>query len=245
MPRRLRGRARGAADRPLQTLCDPRLNARQSLDLAFRLAELQRGATQGASRGLQRLAIVGTGLIGASVGLAARRAGVERVAGYDADPERARRRRRARRRGRAGRAASTTPWRTPSSPSSRRRSRTLPAQVGGGAGRGRRRRPPSPTSARRRPRVVRGRRRTASASSAATRSAARRRAAPENASERALPGRDVVPDAGGGDRPRALPAPARLRGLARRGAGRDRPRRARPARRADEPPAARARERRR
>jgi 3-deoxy-D-arabino-heptulosonate 7-phosphate (DAHP) synthase class II len=24
------------------TLCDPRLNARQSLDLAFRLAELQR-----------------------------------------------------------------------------------------------------------------------------------------------------------------------------------------------------------
>ncbi|HXV33257.1 MAG TPA: prephenate dehydrogenase/arogenate dehydrogenase family protein [Gaiellaceae bacterium] len=36
---------------------------------------------------LDRLAIVGTGLIGASVGLAAKRAGVERVAGYDADPE--------------------------------------------------------------------------------------------------------------------------------------------------------------
>ncbi|MEX0816563.1 MAG: prephenate dehydrogenase/arogenate dehydrogenase family protein [Gaiellales bacterium] len=34
-----------------------------------------------------RLAIVGTGLIGASVGLAARRAGVERVLGWDADPE--------------------------------------------------------------------------------------------------------------------------------------------------------------
>ena len=32
-----------------------------------------------------RLAIVGTGLIGASVGLAAKRAGVERVVGYDAD----------------------------------------------------------------------------------------------------------------------------------------------------------------
>jgi prephenate dehydrogenase len=34
-----------------------------------------------------RLAIVGTGLIGASVGLAARRAGVEQVLGWDADPE--------------------------------------------------------------------------------------------------------------------------------------------------------------
>ena len=36
---------------------------------------------------LRRLAIVGTGLIGASLGLAARRGGVERVTGYDADPE--------------------------------------------------------------------------------------------------------------------------------------------------------------
>jgi prephenate dehydrogenase len=35
---------------------------------------------------LRRLAIVGTGLIGASVGLAAKRVGVEHVAGYDADP---------------------------------------------------------------------------------------------------------------------------------------------------------------
>jgi prephenate dehydrogenase len=35
----------------------------------------------------RRLAIVGTGLIGASVGLAAKRAGVEHVSGYDADPE--------------------------------------------------------------------------------------------------------------------------------------------------------------
>jgi prephenate dehydrogenase len=34
-----------------------------------------------------QVAIVGTGLIGASVGLAARRAGVERVLGWDADPE--------------------------------------------------------------------------------------------------------------------------------------------------------------
>jgi len=36
---------------------------------------------------LSRVAIVGTGLIGASVGLAAKRAGIERVSGYDADPE--------------------------------------------------------------------------------------------------------------------------------------------------------------
>jgi prephenate dehydrogenase len=34
-----------------------------------------------------RVAVVGTGLIGASVGLAAKRAGVERVTGWDADPE--------------------------------------------------------------------------------------------------------------------------------------------------------------
>jgi len=36
---------------------------------------------------LERLAIVGTGLIGASVGLAAKGAGVRRVVGFDADPE--------------------------------------------------------------------------------------------------------------------------------------------------------------
>src|SRR5262245_59798604 len=34
-----------------------------------------------------QVAIVGTGLIGASVGLAAKRAGVRRVTGFDADPE--------------------------------------------------------------------------------------------------------------------------------------------------------------
>ena len=54
----------------------------------------------------------------------------------------------------------------------------------------------------------------------------------------------MVPDAGGGDRPRALPAPARLRGLARRRPHRHRPGRARPVDGAHEPPAARARERR-
>ncbi|MGH2995919.1 MAG: prephenate dehydrogenase/arogenate dehydrogenase family protein, partial [Gaiellaceae bacterium] len=36
---------------------------------------------------MKRLAIVGTGLIGASVGLAAKRAGIESVSGYDPDPE--------------------------------------------------------------------------------------------------------------------------------------------------------------
>ena len=36
---------------------------------------------------VDRLAIVGTGLIGASVGLAAKRAGVERVTGWDPDPD--------------------------------------------------------------------------------------------------------------------------------------------------------------
>jgi prephenate dehydrogenase len=36
---------------------------------------------------LRRLAIVGTGLIGASLGLAAKRAGIPDVVGYDADPE--------------------------------------------------------------------------------------------------------------------------------------------------------------
>ena len=34
-----------------------------------------------------RVAIVGTGLIGASIGLAAKSAGVERVVGFDQDPE--------------------------------------------------------------------------------------------------------------------------------------------------------------
>jgi prephenate dehydrogenase len=36
---------------------------------------------------LSRLAVIGTGLIGASVGLAAKRSGVEQVAGFDPDPE--------------------------------------------------------------------------------------------------------------------------------------------------------------
>ena len=38
-------------------------------------------------KAIRRLAVVGTGLIGGSVGLAAKRAGVERVAGFDPDPQ--------------------------------------------------------------------------------------------------------------------------------------------------------------
>jgi hypothetical protein len=49
------------------TLCDPRLNARQSLDLAFRLAELMR-APELEGSAPERLAVVGTGLIGAPSG---------------------------------------------------------------------------------------------------------------------------------------------------------------------------------
>ena len=47
VPRRRRRRARGAALLRYETLCDPRLNARQSLDLAFRLAELMRRSRRG------------------------------------------------------------------------------------------------------------------------------------------------------------------------------------------------------
>jgi len=36
---------------------------------------------------VSRLAILGTGLIGASIGLAAKRSGETRVAGFDPDPE--------------------------------------------------------------------------------------------------------------------------------------------------------------
>ena len=69
------------------TLCDPRLNARQSLDLAFRLAELMRTvAAAGGRSDLMRVAVVGLGLIGGSVGLAAAARGDEVVA-FDPDPD--------------------------------------------------------------------------------------------------------------------------------------------------------------
>ena len=69
-------------DARYETLCDPRLNGRQALDLAFRLAELMRRSPadrRGVS--LERITIVGTGLIGASVGLAAAAAAATRSAG--------------------------------------------------------------------------------------------------------------------------------------------------------------------
>ena len=78
------------------SLCDPRLNARQSLDLAFHVAELMRGAWLGCQESparsrcdvaVRRLAILGTGLIGASVALAAKRSGDIHVTGYDPDEE--------------------------------------------------------------------------------------------------------------------------------------------------------------
>ena len=64
----------------------PRENSVSPLDL------LEMGVSATALEGhgairVTRLAIIGTGLIGASVGLAAKRAGVELVAGFDPDPE--------------------------------------------------------------------------------------------------------------------------------------------------------------
>ena len=174
-------------DARYETLCDPRLNGRQALDLAFRLAELMR--RHRSSVAVQRLTIVGTGLIGASLGLAARAPG-PRVRRLGPRPGRARGRRR--------RAARSTP------------AASLDAALAGadlvvvaapdrGAARGRsprvlardrRARRRSPTSARPRrassrpPAARRG-------SSAATRSPARRRAAPRTprpGSSRARPG---------------------------------------------------------
>ena len=100
------------------TLCDPRLNARQSLDLAFQVAELMRAADDVA----MNVAIVGLGLIGGSIGLAARRARRPASSVYDTDAAAARtgrelgcRRRRPRV---ARRRRSPTPsWRSSAGPS--------------------------------------------------------------------------------------------------------------------------------
>ena len=197
MPRRRRGRARGAARRTAtRRCCDPRLNARQSLDLAFRLAELMRRGRRPSRPTRHRLAIVGTGLIGASVGLAAQAARRRQVAGWDPDAGGARAPRSS-----AG-AVDAPPARSRRrrstdaelASSSRRRSRRLPAQVAAvldGARRGR----PSPTSARPRrrrraprtgsPRFVGGHPICGSEARGA-----------ENATRRPLRGRDLVPHAG-------------------------------------------------
>ena len=223
-------------DARYETLCDPRLNARQSLDLAFRLAELMQRGRAGADG--RALAIVGTGLIGASVGLAARRGGAE-VARLGPDPEAlapppsaarstagrlargGRRRSGARRRRRAGRR---------SCPARSRRCSREPRGDDGD-----RRRLDEGAASSPPPAARRG-------SSAATRSAgsevARPGARDAPSSSRARPGSSRRRR----HRPRALRA---LHGfVVELGAvaGRGRAAGARPARRADEPPAARARE---
>ncbi len=81
------------------------------------------------------------------------------------------------------------------------------------------------------------------ASSAATRSAAPRRAGPSARRAELFDGATWFLTPTAATAPERLPARARLRHRARRPAGRDRPGRPRPARRGDEPPAARARER--
>ena len=174
--------------------------------------------------------------MGASVGLAAKRAGV----GLGRRPRRRRGaaggRARARR-GRRGRAARPSCSPRPTSRSSPRRSPCCPALVEEVLARA-----PEPLHGHRR--------RLDEGLVAALPGAVRRRppglrprgARPGARDRRPLRRRDLVPDAGRGHRPRALPARARLRRLARRRAGRDRPEGARPAGRADEPPSARARQ---
>ena len=86
-----------------ETLCDPRLNARQSLDLAFRLAELMR-APRYEMTSPHALAIVGTGLIGALRRRSPRSGAAPTRRRLGPRPGRARGRRRARRRRRRPRA---------------------------------------------------------------------------------------------------------------------------------------------
>ncbi len=188
---------------------------------------------------VRSLAVVGTGLIGASVGLAARRAGVERVVGWDLDP--------------AHLATAAERGAVEASPDLEAALAgaelavvaapvtALPAQVravlaasgpdctvtdvgstkGGvcdavtGVGRFVGGHPICGSEAR----------------------------GPEWATAELFDGRDLVPDSGRLDRPGQLQGAARLRLGARRGARRDRSRGARSARRGHEPSAARAGER--
>ena len=122
---------------------------------------------------VRSLAVVGTGLIGASVGLAARRAGVETCRRLGSRPGAPRRGGRARR-GRSRRRSRGSPRRR----GARRRRGTGHRAAGAGARgarRERRRTARSPTSARRRAACAR-RRRASRGSSAGIRSAAPRRA---------------------------------------------------------------------
>ena len=159
----------------------------------------------------RHLAVIGTGLIGASAALAAREAGVARVrAGIPTrrrSPSRRSAARSTRRRALAGRARGRRAR-------ARRRARGRAARAG--AARCSTRRPTtasSRTSARPRARSSRSPSPTA-ASSAVTRSAVPRRGAPERATADLFDGRDLVPDAGAVDASRALQARPRLRRLA-------------------------------
>ena len=233
------GGARGAARRPLRDAVRP---APERPPVARpRLPRRRADAAVGTVMAVVRaLAVVGTGLIGASVGLAARA-----------------RRRRARRR-----LGSRPGARWPPPPSAARSRRladsttaldgaelavvaapvtALPGPVRAvldASAAGLR---PSPTSARRRAASSRGGRRRPRfvgghpiCGSEARGAGTRRAELFDGATWFLTPVAATDPE--------RLPAAARLRRGARRGAGRDRPRGARPARRAHEPPAARARE---
>ena len=182
---------------PEQALCDGPQQIPTGDFAEFARRDLRARRADGQDRGLTcrsvQLAVVGTGLIGASVGLAAKRAGVEDVRGFDPDDGGARGRGRARR--------------------GRRRAGSLEEAVGGRRAGGRR---GAGRAARRvgRGRARGGRRGTvtdvgstkARASCAPRGSDARfigghpvcgsEARGPEHARGRALRGRDVVPDAG-------------------------------------------------
>ena len=189
---------------------------------------------------VERLGIVGTGLIGASVGLAAKRAGVARVAGFDFSDEHAAGRARARRDRRGARRARPTLGDADlivvAAPVTQlcHASRARPAR--------RRRRGCTVTDVGSTKAAVCAARSATRASSAATRSAAPRRTAPRTRRADLFDGATWFLTPSRATEPAALPARARLRLGARRDARRDRPAGARPPRRAHEPPAARARQ---
>ena len=174
-------------DARYETLCDPRLNGAPVA--RSRVPPRRADAAAALTVAVQRLAVVGTGLIGASVGLAARSA--RRTRSPAGIPIRTRSRP-AVERGAVDAAAARSRRRspTPSSSSSRRRSPRSPAQVAAvlaatRRGRDRHRRRLDQGAASSRPPAARR------GSSAAIRSPARRRAAPRTprpGSSRARPG---------------------------------------------------------
>src|SRR5436189_5221036 len=89
MPRRLRGSVRGAARRALHVALRsaPERTPVARLRVCRGRADAHRLSAPSGALVVRRLAVVGTGLIGASVGLAAKRAGVAEVVGSDPDAE--------------------------------------------------------------------------------------------------------------------------------------------------------------